>query len=118
MPPPDYRKRGDRMQPSTGRCAVNPVAGAAFSGIILIVLVYSTLDLTGAASRLGLWGTVLPVPLIGGLVIGIYIILKRLIITAFNFAERAEPLHGCQLVGPVGGKKLDNGIIFVADAKR
>jgi len=78
MLPPDCRSGGDRMQPSTGRCTVNPVAGAAFSGIILIVLVYSTLDLTGAASRLGLWGTILPVPLIGGLVIGIYFVLKRL----------------------------------------
>jgi len=57
---------------------VNPVAGAAFSGIILIVLVYSTLDLTGAASRMGLWGSVLPVPVIGGLMLGIYFVLKRL----------------------------------------
>jgi hypothetical protein len=57
---------------------VNPVAGAAFSGIILIVMVYSTLDLTGAASRMGLWGMVLPVPVIGGLMLGIYFVLKRL----------------------------------------
>ena len=57
---------------------MNPVAGAAFSGIILIVLVYSTLDLTGAASQMGLWGSVLPVPVIGGLMLGIYFVLKRL----------------------------------------
>lgn len=57
---------------------MNPLAGAAFSGIILIVLVYSTLDLTGAASRMGLWGKVLPVPVIGGLMLGIYFVLKRL----------------------------------------
>jgi hypothetical protein len=57
---------------------VNPVAGAAFSGIILIVLVYSTLDLTGTASRMGFWGSVIPVPVIGGLMLGIYFVLKRL----------------------------------------
>jgi hypothetical protein len=57
---------------------VNPIAGAAFSGIILIVLVYSTLDLTGTASQMGLWSTLLPVPVIGGLMFGIYFVLKRL----------------------------------------
>lgn len=66
------------MLPAAGRCAVNPMAGAAFSGIILIVLVYSTLDLTGAASRMGMWGTVLPAAVIGVLMLGIYFVLKRL----------------------------------------
>lgn len=56
---------------------MNPAAGAVFSGVILIVLVYSILDLTGAASQMGFVGTMLPIPLIGALMAGIYLGLKR-----------------------------------------
>jgi hypothetical protein len=66
------------LLPGAGGFTVNPGAGAIFSGIILIVMVYSTLDLTGAASRMGLLGAVLPLPIIGGLMVGIYLGLKRL----------------------------------------
>lgn len=57
---------------------MNPIAGAVFSGVILIVLIYSILDLTGAASRMGFLGAVLPLPVIGALTAGIYLGLKRL----------------------------------------
>jgi hypothetical protein len=57
---------------------VNPVAAALFSGLIFIVIVYSTLDLTGLTHRLGAWGAVLPLPVIAGLMYGIYLGVKRL----------------------------------------
>jgi hypothetical protein len=57
---------------------VNPVAAALFSGLILIVLIYSTLDLTGLTSRWGAWGAVLPLPVIGGLMYCIFLGMKGL----------------------------------------
>ncbi len=57
---------------------MNPVAVATFIGMVLTVVVYSVLDLTGLMSRLGKFGPILPLILICWLVFGIYIGLKRL----------------------------------------
>ena len=57
---------------------MNPVAGAVFSGIVLVVLVYSILDLTGIANRIGVLGTALPLPVIGGLMYGVFAGLRAL----------------------------------------
>jgi hypothetical protein len=57
---------------------MSPVGAALFSGVLLIVLVYSTLDSTGLASRWGAWGTVFPLPIIGVLMFGIYLGVKRI----------------------------------------
>lgn len=57
---------------------MNPVAGAVLSGVILVVMIYSILDLTGTASRMGSWSALLPLPVIGALMYGIFLGLKRL----------------------------------------
>jgi hypothetical protein len=57
---------------------MNPVGAALFSGVLLVVMVYSTLDSTGLASRWGAWGKVLPLPIIGILMFGIYLGVKRI----------------------------------------
>jgi hypothetical protein len=57
---------------------VNPVAAALFSGLVLVVLIYSTLDRTGLTNRWGVWGVLLPLPVIGGLMYGIFLGVKWL----------------------------------------
>jgi hypothetical protein len=57
---------------------LNPVAITIFIGMILTVVVYSVLDLTGVMGRLGQFATVLPFILISWVVIGIYLGLRRM----------------------------------------
>jgi hypothetical protein len=57
---------------------VNPVAATLFFGLILTIVVYSALDLTGTVTRLGHFGTVLPLLIIVGLMVGAYKGVKRL----------------------------------------
>ncbi|BBO80515.1 hypothetical protein DSCO28_10810 [Desulfosarcina ovata subsp. sediminis] len=52
--------------------AVNPVAAALFCGLVLIIVVYTTLDRTGLMVRLGRFGPVLPLLIIAWLMYGIY----------------------------------------------
>ena len=51
---------------------VNPVAATLFVGLVLTIVVYSTLDLTGSLTRLGRAGPILPLIGIACLMIGIY----------------------------------------------
>jgi hypothetical protein len=57
---------------------LNPVAVTIFIGMILTVVVYSVMDLTGLMLRLGRFGPVLPLILISWLALGIYLGLRRL----------------------------------------
>jgi hypothetical protein len=56
----------------------NPVATTIFLGLVLIILVYSALELTGTMNRLGRFGPILPLLIILWLMYGIYRGLKRL----------------------------------------
>jgi len=58
--------------------AVNPVAATIFLGLVLIVITYSALDLSGALHRLGPYGPLLPMLVIAWLLVGIYFVAKRL----------------------------------------
>lgn len=51
---------------------VNPVAATLFCGLVMVVVVYSALDQTGAMARLGRFGPVLPLFVIVWLMYGIY----------------------------------------------
>lgn len=57
---------------------VNPVAATIFSGLVLTIVAYSALDLTGTMSRLGSFGPVLPLIVIVWLMYGVYWGMKRL----------------------------------------
>jgi len=57
--------------------AVNPVAATIFLGLVLIVITYSALDLSGALHRLGPYGPLLPMLVIAWLLVGIYFVAKR-----------------------------------------
>jgi hypothetical protein len=57
---------------------VNPVAATIFFGLVLTIVVYSILDLTGTMARLGPFGPVLPLLLIFWLMVGVYRVVKRL----------------------------------------
>ena len=57
---------------------VNPVAATIFFGLVLTIVVYSVLDLTGSMTRLGRVGPVLPLMLIVSLMVGVYSGVKRL----------------------------------------
>ena len=57
---------------------VNPVAATIFFGLVLTIVVYSVLDLTGSMTRLGPFGPILPLLLIVGLMVGVYRVVKRL----------------------------------------
>lgn len=57
---------------------VNPLAAAIFSGLVLIIVVYSALDRTGTLSQLGPFGPILPLLVILWLLVGIYYGVKRL----------------------------------------
>jgi hypothetical protein len=57
---------------------VNPVAATLFFGLVLTIVVYSVLDLTGTMTRMGRFGPVLPLLVIVWLMVGIYLGVKRL----------------------------------------
>lgn len=57
---------------------VNPLAATIFFGMVLIVLVYSALEMTGGLTRLGPFGPLLPLLVIFWVLVGIYQGAKRL----------------------------------------
>jgi hypothetical protein len=57
---------------------VNPLAFTLFFGLVLTIVLYSALDLTGTMTRMGRFGPVLPLIVIVWLMYGIYLGLKRL----------------------------------------
>ena len=57
---------------------MNPVAATIFLGLVLIIVVYSALDLSGTMTRLGRFGPVLPLIVIVWLMYGIFRGVKRL----------------------------------------
>lgn len=57
---------------------MNPVAATIFFGLVLIIVTYSALDLTGAMSRLGPFGPVLPLLVIAWVMYGVFRGVKRL----------------------------------------
>jgi len=57
---------------------MNPVAATLFFGLVLTIVVYSALDLTGAITQLGPFGPVLPLLIIVWLMVGVYRGVKRL----------------------------------------
>jgi hypothetical protein len=79
MPPtcPEHRRNGSLPANQNG-FVVNPIAATLFFGIVLIVVVYSALDLTGTITRLGRFGPLLPLIVIVWLMVGIYVGVKRL----------------------------------------
>jgi hypothetical protein len=56
---------------------VNPLAAALFFGLVLTIVVYSALDLSGTMTRLGSYGPLLPLLVILLLTAGAYIGVKR-----------------------------------------
>ena len=79
MPPirPD-RKRSRSVSANESGAILNPVAATIFFGLVLTIVVYSALDLTGTMTRLGPFGPVLPLIVIVWLMIGVYRGVKRL----------------------------------------
>jgi len=57
---------------------MNPLAATLFFGLVLTIVVYSALDLTGTMTRMGRFGPVLPLIVIVWLMYGIYLGVKRL----------------------------------------
>lgn len=57
---------------------MNPVAATLFFGLVLTIVVYSALDMTGTMTRMGRFGPVLPLIVIIWLMYGIYLGVKRL----------------------------------------
>lgn len=57
---------------------INPLAATLFLGLVLIIVAYSVLDRTGAMTRLGPFGPILPLLVIVWLLVGIYQAVKRL----------------------------------------
>ena len=57
---------------------VNPLAATLFCGLVLIIVTYSLLDRSGAMTRLGPFGPLLPMVVIVWLLVGIYYGVKRL----------------------------------------
>ena len=51
---------------------VNPLAATLFLGVVLIILVYTLLDRSGAMAKMGYFGPVLPMLIILWLMVGIY----------------------------------------------
>jgi transposase len=72
--PPFFR----RLTVNENGFVVNPVAATIFLGLVLIVITYSALDLSGALHRLGPYGPLLPMLVIAWLLVGIYFLAKRL----------------------------------------
>ena len=71
-------KRSRRVADNESGFIVNPVAATIFFGLVLTIVVYSALDLTGTMTRLGRVGPVLPLIGIVGLMVGVYNGVKRL----------------------------------------
>jgi len=67
-----------RLTANENGFAVNPVAATIFLGLVLIVITYSALDLSGALHRLGPYGPLLPMLVIAWLLVGIYFVARRL----------------------------------------
>ncbi len=81
VPMPSIRpdpKRSRRVVVNESGFIVNPVAATIFFGLVLTIMVYSALDLTGTMTRLGRVGQVLPLIGIVGLMVGVYKGVKRL----------------------------------------
>ena len=57
---------------------VNPVAATLFFGLVLTIVVYSVLDLTGNMSQLGPYGAALPLLIVVALMVSAYKGVKRL----------------------------------------
>ena len=57
---------------------VNPLAATIFFGLVLIIVTYSFLDHSGAISKLGPFGPLLPMLVIVWLLVGMYYGVKRL----------------------------------------
>jgi hypothetical protein len=74
---PEHRRKNGFSANENG-FVVNPLAATLFFGIVLIVVVYSALDLTGTITRMGRFGPVLPLIVIVWLMYGIYVGVKRL----------------------------------------
>ncbi|WP_319408254.1 hypothetical protein [uncultured Desulfosarcina sp.] len=72
------RQRNRSVAANENGFLVNPVAATIFFGLVLIIVVYSTLDLTGAMTQLGPFGPVLPLLIIFWLMVGVYMGVKRL----------------------------------------
>ena len=72
------RKRNLRMSVNESGFIVNPMAATIFFGLILTIVVYSALDITGTMTRLGPYSPVLPLIGIVGLMVGAYKGVKRL----------------------------------------
>ncbi len=72
------RKRNRSVSANESGFILNPVAATLFFGLVLTIVVYSALDLTGTMTRLGRFGPVLPLIVIVWLMIGIYRGVKRL----------------------------------------
>ncbi len=71
-------KQSHRVAENKKGFIVNPVAATIFFGLVLTIVVYSLLDLTGSMTRLGRVGPVLPLIGIVGLMVGVYNGVKRL----------------------------------------
>jgi hypothetical protein len=71
-------KQSHRVVENKKGFIVNPVAATIFFGLVLTIVVYSVLDLTGSMTRLGRVGPVLPLIGIVGLMVGVYNGVKRL----------------------------------------
>jgi hypothetical protein len=72
------RQQNRRMVANKSGFIVNPVAATIFFGLVLIIVIYSTLNLTGTLTKLGPFGPVLPLLIIFWLMIGVYMGVKRL----------------------------------------
>lgn len=74
---PDHQRNRPEALNENG-FVVNPVAATLFLGLVLTIVVYSALDLTGILTRLGRFGPVLPLIVIAWLMVGIFMGVKRL----------------------------------------
>ncbi|MBC2711240.1 MAG: hypothetical protein HGJ94_09665 [Desulfosarcina sp.] len=71
------QRRADWLPAGENGFIVNPVAATVFFGLVLIIVIYSALDLTGTMTQLGPFGPVLPLLIIVWLMYGIYRGVKR-----------------------------------------
>lgn len=79
MPPPrPANRQARRVAANANGFLVNPLAATIFLGMVLIIVSYSVLDRTGAMTRLGPFGPVLPLLVIVWVLVGIYQAVKRL----------------------------------------
>jgi hypothetical protein len=67
-----------RLTANENGFAVNPIAATIFLGLVLIVITYSALDVSGTLHRWGAYGPILPMLVIAWLLVGIYFGAKRL----------------------------------------